>query len=77
MGKTSARGIRLRTLGQSYKKTLIAPNEFCFLVKKYEKLPPPIKHFKEIFIIFATQKIMTIIQDFLLLDCFNTTQLHR
>lgn len=55
MSKTSARAIRLRTLGQSYKKTLIAPNEFCFLVKKYENLPP-IKHFKEFFIIFATQK---------------------
>lgn len=41
MGKTSARAIRLRTLGQSYKKTLIATNVFDFLVKKYENLPPP------------------------------------
>ena len=41
MGLTSARPIRLRTWGQSYKKTLTAPNEFCFLVKKYENLPPP------------------------------------
>lgn len=40
MGKTSARAIRLRTLGQSYKKTLIATNVFDFLVKKYENLPP-------------------------------------
>lgn len=64
MSKTSARAIRLRTLGQSYKKTLIAPNEFCFLVKKYENLPP-IKYFKEFFIIFATQKNMTIIQEYI------------
>ena len=28
---------------------------------------------KKIFIIFATQKNMTFIQDFLLLDCYNTT----
>lgn len=37
MGKTSARAIRLRTLGQSYKKTLTATNVFSFLVKKSEK----------------------------------------
>lgn len=65
MSKTSARAIRPRTLGQSYKKTLIAPNVFCFLVKKYENLPPPIKYFKEFFIIFATQKNMTIIQEYI------------
>lgn len=76
MGKTSARAIRLRTLGQSYKKTLIATNVFDFLVKKYENLPP-IKYFKKIFIIFATQKNMTFIQDFLLLDCYNKTRIHR
>lgn len=41
MGLTSARPIRLRTWGQSYKKTLTATNVFDFLVKKYENLPPP------------------------------------
>lgn len=40
MGLTSARPIRLRTWGQSYKKTLTATNVFDFLVKKYENLPP-------------------------------------
>lgn len=44
MGLTSARPIRLRTWGQSYKKTLTATNVFDFLVKKYEKLPPPNKY---------------------------------
>lgn len=73
MGLTSARPIRLRTWGQNYKKTLTVTNVFDFLVKKYENLPPPIKYFKKIFIIFATQKNMTFIQDFLLLDCYNTT----
>lgn len=42
MGLTSARPIRLRTWGQSYKKTLTATNVFDFLVKKYET--PPIKY---------------------------------
>lgn len=76
MSKTSARAIRLRTLGQSYKKTLIAPNEFCFLVKKYENLPT-LKYFKEIYIIFATQKIMTIIQDYILWCRFNAAKIRR
>lgn len=40
MGLTSARPIRLRTWGQSYKKSLTATNVFDFLVKKYENLPP-------------------------------------
>lgn len=40
MGLTSARPIRLRTWGQSYKKTLTATNVFDFLVKKYENSPP-------------------------------------
>lgn len=44
MGLTSARPIRLRTWGQSYKKTLTATNVFDFLVKKHENLPPKIKY---------------------------------
>lgn len=65
MGKTSARAIRLRTLGQSYKKTLIAPNEFCFLVKKYENLPPH-QAFQGDFHYLCNAKNMTIIQDYIL-----------